>query len=204
MKKIKVLLDFIKFTIIEKINFYRNVNEKMTDNPNFPNPDVPMAEATIAVNKLEAAQLAALGGDRTAIAFMHKCEEEADEVFRKQADYVNRVGNGDEAILLGSGFHISKEPTPRQVPEFSVKLGEKPGSVLLKRHAVPGAKSYIWQKCIGELPATDDGWTLAGVSSQASYDVEGLPSAVRAWFRVAVVTSEGTSSFSVAISVVTQ
>ncbi len=44
MKKTKALLDFNKFSIAEKISFFRNVIAKLTDNPFFPNPDVPLSE----------------------------------------------------------------------------------------------------------------------------------------------------------------
>lgn len=204
MKKLKILLTFTKLAIIEKINFFRNVLEKMENNPLFPSPDVSYPDAVLAVNKLEEAQLAAIDGSRTAIATMHKVDVETDEVFRKLADYVNRVCDGDEASLLSSGFDISKEPAPRQIHEFSVKPGEKPGTVVMKRQAIPGAKSYLWQKAAGELPQNDEGWSLAGVSTQASIEINGLASAQRYWFRVAGITPDGQGIFSLGIPVVTQ
>lgn len=57
MKKLKAILDFIQFTVTAKIAFYRNVIAKLTGNPLFPEPDVPLTEAKTAVDKLEAAVL---------------------------------------------------------------------------------------------------------------------------------------------------
>lgn len=204
MKRLKVLLDFIKLSVVEKINFYNNVIDKMTNNPKFTTPDVPLADLRTKVDQFEAAQLEAIDGGRVAKVKMRQIELEADELFRKQADYVNRIANGDEATILSSGFHCSKEPAPRQVPEFSVKEGEKPGTVIVKRQAFPGAKSYIWQIFKGESSTPTDEWTVAGVSSQASFEITGLDSVSRYWFRVAVVTPEGTGSFGPAISKVIQ
>ncbi|MEI6066650.1 MAG: hypothetical protein WCP96_04900 [Methylococcaceae bacterium] len=50
MKKIKVLLDFIKLSVAEKIAFYRNIIAKLTDNPAYPTPEVPLADAKTAVD----------------------------------------------------------------------------------------------------------------------------------------------------------
>jgi hypothetical protein len=38
MKKIKVLYDFVLFTIAEKLGFYKNVMDKLTNNPFFTAP----------------------------------------------------------------------------------------------------------------------------------------------------------------------
>ncbi len=44
MKKTKALLDFNKFSVAEKISFFRNVIDKLTNNPFFPNPDIPLTD----------------------------------------------------------------------------------------------------------------------------------------------------------------
>jgi hypothetical protein len=145
MRKAKVLLTFLRLAILQRIAFYRNVILKMKDNPTFPTPDVTMAVAEASVNRLEAAYLAARDGSHTAIAERRKCEEETDNLFRKLADYVQRISDGDETIILSAGFEVNKEPAPRQKSEFTVDLGNKPGCVELRRQAVPCAGSYVWQ-----------------------------------------------------------
>lgn len=204
MRKTKVVLDFLRIPVIEKIGFYHNVIEKITSNPTFPTPDVTIADATASVDKLESSYYAARDGSHVAISFMHQCEEETDAVFRKLADYVSRVADGDESKILSSGFHVSKDPAPRQKAEFSVKEGEKPGTVVLRRQAVPGARSYLWQNCQGDAPAAESAWSVTGVSTQTTFEVEGLISGLKYWFRVAAVTAEGTSAFSPAISKIAQ
>jgi len=204
MKKLKAVLTFLRLSIIEKIGFYRNVIEKMTNNPTFPTPDVPLTEAKASVDKLETAYYAARDGSHVAIAEMHQYEDEADELFRKQADYVNRIADGEESEILSSGFDVSKEPSPRQKAELTVLFGDKPGTVILRRQAVKGARSYLWQNCQGDSPATESGWSVLGVSTQATYEISGLTSGTKYWFRAAAVTSEGTGAYTPAISKIVQ
>ena len=51
MKKLKVLINFNRLGIADKLVFYRNIVEKMTNNPYFPNPFISLNEATLVVDK---------------------------------------------------------------------------------------------------------------------------------------------------------
>ena len=204
MKKVKAVLTFLRFSILKQIGFFRYAIEKLTNNPTFPTPDVPLADATLAVNKLEEAYNASRDGSHEAVALTRQLEKEAQEIFRKLADYVNRIADGDESKILSSGFEVSKEPAPRQKVELTVIEGEKPGVFILRRQAVKGARSYVWQYSIGDVPATEGAWINLGVSTQATYEADGLTSGVRYWFRVAAVTAEGTGAFSSVVSRIAQ
>ena len=111
---------------------------------------------------------------------------------RKQARYVERIADEDSAIVLNVGFSLAKQPIPAQRTELSVEAGKSSGSVLLRRQAVPGAKSYIWQYCINAIPETENGWTIAEVTGKASVELNNLNPVTKYWFRVAAVTSDGT------------
>ena len=81
--------------------------------------------------------------------------------------------------------------------EFSVEQGEKSGTVALRHQAIEGAKSYIWQYCVGETPAADENdWKLGTVTTKASAELTGLTPLTKYWFRVAAVTVDGTGAFS--------
>ncbi|MEI6542948.1 MAG: hypothetical protein WCL60_05450 [Methylococcales bacterium] len=43
MKKIKVLYDFVLFTIAEKLGFYKNVMDKLSNNPFFQQECKPVS-----------------------------------------------------------------------------------------------------------------------------------------------------------------
>ena len=196
MKKIKILLDFIRLAVAEKIAFYRNVITKLTGNAVFPTPDVPLTEAKTAVDKLEASLLASKDGSHTAIAVLHADEEAADDIFRTLAAYVDRISDGDESEMLSSGFHVSKQPVPIQKAALAVEDGPNSGSIKLVAKAVEKAGAYIWQYAKDTLPTSESSWTQAGTGTRSFYEMTGLTVAAKYYFRVAAVTPDGTSDFS--------
>jgi hypothetical protein len=191
MRKLKVVFAFIKFGMSEKIAFYRNIIDKMTDNAYFLKPEIDLAVLTAKVNKLEVEELAATTGDHTRIAVMRDTEDEADELFRLQGLYVDKIAKGSEAIILSSGYETSKQPVRGSNPPLTVEYGDKPGTLKVTCKAVPGAKSYIWQYAIGALPATEKGWIFAGSSTQVTFIIDDLESGSKCWVRVIAVTPAG-------------
>ena len=196
MKRDRIVLDFVRIPVAQKVEFTRNVIAKVRNNPKLANPDVKVEDLEAKADLLEARSVAALGGGKEATALMHQTEEELDDMLRKMARYVDRIADGDNTIILSSGFNLAKQPSPAVRPDFSVELGEKSGSVTIRRQAVDGAKSYIWQHCTGETPAANESdWTTAQVTSKASVELSGLTSKTTYWFRSAVVTTTGTSAY---------
>ena len=195
MKKLKVLLDFIKLIVPKKIPFYRNVITKLTNNPTFPNPDYPLADAKTVVDNLEVSYIAAKDGSHLAVAKLHADEAVADEVFRILAGYTGRIAAGDETLILSAGFHATNQPTPIQKAILAVLDGTNSGSARLAAKAVDKAGSYIWQFAKGTLPTDENGWTTLGYTTQASYEVNGLEVAAIYYFRVAAITPDGTTDF---------
>lgn len=196
MKKIKVLLDFIKLSVAEKIAFYRNVIAKLTDNPAYPTPEVPLTDAKTAVDALETAYVAARDGSHTAISAMHDNEVAANAIFYKLAAYVDKVAEGDETKILSSGFHESRQPAPRQKPQLSAGDGANTGSVKLIAKAVDRAGAYIWQSAKESLPVEESEWVLVATGTRSYYEITGLTVGGKYYFRVAAVTPDGTTDFS--------
>jgi hypothetical protein len=195
MRKNTVVLDFLKFPVPTKVTFGRTVVFNMSKLTLFANPDVPYDKATSVINNLETTYMASRSGDHEQVALMRQAEVEYDDIFRKLAYNVDRVADGDEAIILSSGFHLAKQPTPAERPEFTVTAGDTPGTISLKRKAVAGAYSYVWQHFAGAEVPTDAQWLLAGSTTQTSFEMTGLTSATKVWFRVAAVTAEGMGAF---------
>ena len=195
MKRVKVLLRFLRLSVLEKIGFYRNVIEKMTGNASFPNPDVTLESCTAAVNSLEAAYLAALDGSKLAKSVMRDAEEACDELFRKLAGYVNRIADGSETIILSSGFQITKQPNPALRPEFTVEHGALSSVVKLSRKAVDVARSYVWQYSRDLLPESDADWSNHHYSTKSSTEISGLVVGSKYWFRSAAISTEGLVEF---------
>jgi len=199
MKKDHVVLNFVKIPIAQKIEVGRSVEGKMRANPRFANSDVPYDDLRASTDLLESRNVAAITGGKEATALRHQAEEMWVDKMRKTALFVDRIADGDGALILSAGFDLAKQPSPAVRPEFSVELGEKSGSVLLRRQKVEGAKSYIWQYSIGETPAGEAEWVTAQVTSQASVELTGLTPLNKYWFRVAAVTIAGTTAYNAPI-----
>jgi len=195
MKKVHVVFDFIQLSIPEKVARSRNVISEMSDNPAFPNPDVPLTELKDATDLLETRFLNARNGGKENTILMRQAEDIWNDKMRIEARYVERIADEDTALVLHAGFNLAKQPIPAQRTEFSAESGKSSGSVLLRRQAVPGAKSYIWQFCMNTLPETEDGWKIAEVTGKASVELTNLIPVTKYWFRVAVVSPNGTSPY---------
>jgi hypothetical protein len=199
MKKEKVVFDFLKVSVTEKVEYAQNVMAKMKDNPSFPTPDVSLADLKAKTDLVQSRSVASLSGGKEATALLHQAVEDWEDIMRKMAKYADRIADGDGAIILSAGFSLAKTPAPRTHVEFSVELGDKPGTVILRHQAVEGAKSYIWQYFAGEIPTSENNWMLGQVTSKATVEISGLTPLTKYWFRVAAVTSDGTSPYCPAV-----
>ncbi|MFH0895001.1 MAG: fibronectin type III domain-containing protein [Bacteroidota bacterium] len=191
MKRVKVLLDFLKYSVVRKIEFGRNVITKMTGNASFTNPDLTLAQATTLTNNIEAALIAADGGSKAAKASLLQAEKLWDEGFRKMVLYVERIALGNEALILSAGFECTHQPAPALHPEFVVKHGKMEGEVLLSHKAVQVRAAWVWQCVPDPIPANEKEWIQAGITLSAKFKINGLESGKKYWFRVAVVTTKG-------------
>jgi hypothetical protein len=199
MKKIHAIFDFVSLAFPEKITFGRNVHTMMTGNVNYPTPDVPLADIKAKTDLLEEQMVAASHGGPPETALLHQTAKEWDDMMRDEARYVDRIAKGNEAMIRGAGFNVSQQPNPYVRPEFSAKIGEQPGTARLRRQAVQGAKSYIWQLSKNVLPVGEDGWSNAKVTTKATALIDGLDTLTIYWFRVAAVTPAGTLAYNAPI-----
>jgi len=202
MRKLRILLNFVLLSISEQIGFYRNVITKLTANPYFPSPSTLLPAATTAVDTLEQYAGLARGGDRSAVANMHVAELAVQNIFRYYASYVDQQSNGNESMLLSSGFDVSTQPTPIQKSELVVENGTTMGTAMLMARAFPKAGAYIWQMAKGTLPLTDAGWEDLIITTRTTHKVDGLIPATVYYFRVAAVTPDGVQNFTTAVMLV--
>jgi hypothetical protein len=202
MKKDKAVFDFVKLPVAEKPEFGTNVIQKMTGNLRFPTPDVSLEILKQKNDTLQSRSVDALSGGKEATILLHQAIDDWDDTMRTMANYVNRIANGDGAVIVSAGFNLAKQPTPGPRPEFEAEAGDKPGTVILRHQAIDGARSYIWQFCTGDSPAGEAGWSVGSVSTKASTTIEGLTSMTKYWFRVSGVTIEGTTAYCQPISMV--
>jgi hypothetical protein len=186
MKKLKVLLNFVKKPVTKKITLYRYVINRLTDHPLFTHPDIELEELISLTNKLESDYIASRSGEHEKIALMHETRDITDNAFRVVARYVDRIANGSEADILSSGFSISQKTGSYNKPPIWIK--QKGNEVIFCCKAIPHARAYVWQYAIGNLPDDDSGWLFAGGSTRVMYGIKGLESGIFLWVRVAPIT----------------
>ncbi len=195
MKYAKVLLDFIILTLSEKVTFYRNIIAALTNNILFSNLDPSLEDAKAAVDALELSILNAADGSHTAKALMHAQEEATDKTYRKLAAAVDRIADGNEASILSSGFHASKQVAARQKDTLTVKAGKNSGTADLAGKAHDKGKAYIWQSAEEPLPGNEEVWIIIGHSTSASFTVYNLIVGKRYRFRFAAITPDGVTDY---------
>ena len=192
----KVLLSFTTIAAPEKASYYRNVVAKFTGNALFPTPIISLADLTIALDKFEAAILAARDGGHLAVAVMHDTEIAIDKMFRSLAHYVDMIADGDETIIISAGFQATKDIAPRVKSPITANDGDHSGSIKIIYKANERAGAYIIQWSKDALPSTESGWEVLATVTQTTYVLSNLVVGCYYYFRVAAVTPDGTTEFS--------
>lgn len=197
-----VVVDYKKFSIPDKIDFYNNVLGNLVGNPIYPTPDISLDEAQLSLDNLIAAAFAAHDGSHLNISLMHDAEAVADKNFTILAAYVERIADGDVSKILSSSFHESHQRAIYLKPVLAIKYGAHSGSIIFFAKAVDKSGAYIWQLYEGDLPPLADAeWVTIGHSTSASFQVEGLTKAKIYQFRFAAITTNGTTDFSAPVSI---
>lgn len=195
MKKDRAVLDFIQFPVARKVETGRNVEMKLRSGSIFTNPDVTPDELKAKTDTLEERSMAAMNGGKESTVLLHQAEDDFNNTMRLVVRYVERIADGDPAIILSAGLSLAKQPASPSRPELKVELAERSGSVRLRRRSVEHARSYIWQYTTGEHPAQENDWVVAKVTPQATIELSGLTPLTKHWFRVAAVTIDETQEF---------
>lgn len=197
----KVKLNLRGLSALEIIALGRKVVKALTGNPDFPNPQPPLATLSAGIDDLETAV-----GDldkskqETATKVSIKDDKQAAAValLRQSAAFVEAVGGDKESLILSAGMEVRSAASPSQAPaapgDLSTTEGDHEGEVDLHWNKIKGAKSYEIQR--SPDPPTSTSWQHAAVSAKSSATISGLTSGTRYWFRVAAITSAGQSGWS--------
>jgi len=181
--------------IPEKMGRVADIISSMTGNPDFPTPSPDLALVQTALDELAAAYQKGLDKSLTAKADQRAKNLALNELIRPLRDYVNGVAQGDENIVLSSGFEASKVPSPvgpmPQVLILSAKGGDGDGTVRLRWKSVYGAKNYVV-----EMGINDSNYAPIAYPSAANVVVEDLTIGGFYWFRVAANGAAGLGPFS--------
>jgi hypothetical protein len=108
----RVVLTFVRYAISELIQFGRHVVTSLTGNVNFATPSPSLVVVSAVVDQLEAADEAAMNGDRLAISARKDAKAAVITDLRALAAYVQNQGDSDRTTLLTSGFNLARVPAP--------------------------------------------------------------------------------------------
>ena len=148
----------LSMPIPQKLQRTQEIIDKMGSSANFPTPAPPLVEVRTAREELATAYQAALDGGLTAKAEQRTKNAALNDKLRPLRDYVNEIAQGDEDIVLSSGFEASKVPSPvgtmPQVVDLRGKGGDGDGSIKLRWTPVYGAKNYVVEQSLDGIVFT--------------------------------------------------
>jgi len=162
----------------------KRIVEKLENNPGFPNPPEALAKLKKLVPEYDASLVNARGRDKEMVAIKKAKKKEAVALLIELDTYVTGVCNGNEAMLLSSGFDIAgqaEEQPMAAIEKLIVELGPS-GQVTLRIKRVRAARAYLHQYTT-EPPNSETVWISEG-STNPQFTFRGLKSAVKYWFRI--------------------
>jgi len=166
--------------------------DKMTGNVLFATPAPPLKDVTDANN----AYITALGkveyGTKEDTVIKNNLRAALIVLLKLLADYVQTTSNGDEAIILSSGFDVNKKPSVvgqlAKPDGLTVKPGDNKGSMVVSCNVVDYANFYEFE--FMELPAVVNSMWIQKTSTKRKMQIDGLTSGKQYNFRVAGAASD--------------
>ncbi|MEJ8843445.1 fibronectin type III domain-containing protein [Lacibacter sp. H375] len=178
-----------------------SIISSMTGNANFPTPVPALAVLQTAADAYTAALVKAGAGNRADVADKNAKRETLLNLLRSLCTYVNLTANGDAAMLLTSGFDISKDPQPSVItkPEIvRLENGVASGSLLVSVKAVKGAYSYLHEYTTDATLAPDS-W-VSTMSTSAKTTLSNLQPGTVYYCRVGAIGTNNQLLYSDAAS----
>jgi len=185
----KVLTDFSsgEYTDLELSNKASNISTEMTGNAKFPAPVKELDAMNVANAAFKASLDKIENGTKEDTAIKKVNRASLEKALRILALYVQVTSDGDEAIILSSGFDVNSKHEPiGKLPKpegFGVKVDVAPGTVIVFCNVIPGASFYE----IEYSEVTADGvrkW-IKVTSTKRKLEIAGLISGKQYVFRMA-------------------
>lgn len=178
----------------------------MTGNENFvePTPSLQVIEdltESFSEKLIEARQR------RSPIetAIKNKARVQLEKNLTVLATYVNKVANYDLAILLGSGFPLSRYKArvlpPEQVRNLKVKDGVKNRQMILEFDKIPRARMYEYRYSKEKDEAGEIIWLpIQFTSSSRNNLIEDVTPGAKYYFSVRAINTRGVGDWSEPVS----
>jgi len=187
MNQRKINLSFGNYTEANFENKGSHIVSCMVDNPYFATPNPSLAVLQAAQERYSAALVAAANLGRNEVAEKNAARQDFDQLLNKLGLYVMNVADGNEQMLVSSGFTLTKIREPRYlaaagplVLRNGMNSGELEAIVKADRNA-NGYVFYISDNADTENPV----WKNVAVST-CKYTFTELVQGKKYWVKVAI------------------
>lgn len=173
------------------VQIAHRITVSLNENPNFPNPPVPVATLQQAMVDYQLALSNAGGRDKALVAVKNDKRTALRTLLSDMADYVSAVSDGDKTKMLQSGFNLSREKGEIQLQTISslvVDIGET-GQAITRVARIVGARTYIHEYTSD--PLLDETSWKSRFTTDRILTFNDLPSGIKHWFRVKAVGMRG-------------
>lgn len=161
------------------------VRTAMDGNANFTTPVPALTALQAAIDAFEA-QLEQGRGSTYGSALKKEKRNELIDVLHSLGRYVDFTANGDEVIILSSGFSVTKQYAPKPpiqgITNLQLKDGLNAGEVALSFERAANATGYLYQFTQDPVTAASTWQSQPGTTSKNT--ITNLQSGVAYWFRV--------------------
>ncbi len=124
----------------------KEVLEHMTDNPRFITPAPTLTEVQTALTEFVNALGKVKYGSRADVLNKKAARATLESLMRALASYVQTISKGDEAIIISSGFDVSKQAAPigplPMPTDIQISAGPTRGSLHVSWTPVKNAYTY--------------------------------------------------------------
>lgn len=195
MKKIRI--SFSRFT---DVNFRKNgehVYDSLVNNTAFVTLATLLVVVKTALDKYTADLAAAATNDKNAVAQKNQSRFELTALLQQLGLAVMAEANGNEAMLISSGFTLVKTREVRYIANpgnVTVSQGITSGQMISMVKGQKAATGYVHQMTT-ELPDDNTAW-ISKNSSSSKFAWEGLVPGKQYWVRVAVIGSRKQIAYS--------
>jgi len=204
METFKVIRDFStsRYTDLELSVKATHVVAQMTGNESFPAPNPPLEDITEANASYIDALHRVEGGSREDTVIKNNRRKIVDSLLTLETEYVQRVSEGNEAIILSSGFDVNKKhaaigPLPKATG-LRLKPGDNKGTIMAECDVLSHARFYEFEYT--DAPNAAASIWIKRTTTKHRLLIEGLTSGRQYVFRVAGAGSDPSRNWSDEIS----
>ncbi|MEO5943574.1 MAG: fibronectin type III domain-containing protein [Ferruginibacter sp.] len=197
MTRQKITTNFQRYTDSAFDTKAAHILNSMMDNPAFADPIPTLTELQIVLTSYSQHLVAAINGDKVAVAEKNKSRRGLERLLVQLGMYVMYVANGNVTILTSSGFTLAKQRETNYITNpgsVTLKNGITSGQLTGAVKMVKGVRAYLHQ-ITDEPPKETTAWQEKP-SSRCRYTFNNLVPGRQYWVRIAATASGNQIAYS--------